>query len=264
MEKSIKIDIAGTVYGIHCDNQRPISWLEENYGPFVSSKKAGLDVFLRLSKRRRSTSPAGHPLAWTNRYFHARTPFADIGIDFEEKKASVRTVSSPPMVDIMRFLCSIMLMKKRGFLLHASAVLDGRSSYIFFGPSESGKTTIARLSRGKTILTDETAAIARHNRSYKAYATPFFGDYGNVEKNANGPLKAVFFIKKSDRFEHKYLKPGEAVKQLFCNAIRVADDPGISKEMFLSFEDITKKVPFYELHFKKTPEIWRYIHGSVK
>ena len=66
---------------------------------------------------------------------------------------------------------------------------------MFFGPSGSGKTTIARLSGDRVVLSDETVAIAGDSGSYRAYATPFAGEFGVVKENGRAAVRAAFLIR---------------------------------------------------------------------
>ncbi|MDD5044474.1 MAG: phosphoenolpyruvate carboxykinase (ATP) [Candidatus Omnitrophica bacterium] len=267
MNPNIKLKIAKNIFRISSENRRPILWLEKNYQTFVSNAKADLEVSLHLEKgwkKKRGTSLAPPSLRQNNRFL-SQTRFFDIDMDFNNRKAVISGSEDIGIVSVMTALCSMLLIKEGGFLLHASAVLKDNFSYVFFGPSGSGKTTMARLSEdNKIILTDETTAIVRSNGSYHAYATPFSGDYGMVKKNTGGKIKAVFLLKKDDRFRHVLLKPRDAVRQLFCSAMIPAVDPGIADHLFNTFSKFTGSLPCYELYFKPQPSVWRYIDGLTK
>ena len=268
MMHSLRLNIANTEYQIFTNSLRHILWLKKNYKTFLSlsESKPDLQIILKIDKKWKRDPRLFSPSKsiWHKCRFSTKTRFFDMEIDFKQSKAKVSAAPGLGPVDLVRFSCAIMLIRKEGFFLHASAVLDGKSSFIFFGPSESGKTTIARLSKDKTVLTDETTALARCNGSYNAYATPFAGDFGRVKENTSGPIKAIFLIKKAARFGRKKIKANDAVKQLFCNAIMPIDGPEISYYLFNTFEQFVRRVPCYELYFKAEPEIWRYIHGFVK
>jgi len=266
MKYGIRLKIADTVFQVFSDSKKPILWLRERYQRFFSSLEPDFHVFITLDKnwkKRPSSFLAPRPVLTDSR-FSAQTRFFDVRIDFTRRKATVTADPEFGIVPTLAFLCSAVLMKNGGFLLHASAVLKDRFSYVFFGPSESGKTTIARLSKGKTVLTDETAAIVRHNGRYSAYATPFAGEFGDVDENTGGPIKAIFLLRKDSSFGCRALKKSDAVRQLFCNARMPIGSAIMANTLFDTFEGLATKTPCYELSFKPEPKIWRYIDGFIK
>ena len=263
MPYTVKIEIANNVFQISSDSEWHILWLKDNYSTFVSQASPDLEVFLKLDKKwaERPDSFLPPKAEWRENLLHAKMRSFDIDIDVPGRTAMVRASPQFGIVGLVKFLSSIMLMKKDGFLLHASSVLNGGSSCIFFGPSGSGKTTIARLAGQRAVLSDETAAISRRGNSYYAHATPFAGEFGRVRKNTGGPIKAAFFLNKDTRFFHKRLGRGEAIKKLFCSVMMDLADPGIADSLFSSFDMFVKSVPCYDLYFKPKNTIWRYIDG---
>ncbi|MDD5730492.1 MAG: hypothetical protein PHN57_05140 [Candidatus Omnitrophica bacterium] len=264
MTPSVKIKIADIVFKINCESPKPVLWLKKNYELFLTKDKPDLSVDLKLSARKREVSKA-YRIKWkhSGRLLIEAGPF-DLDIDFPGKKAYVRADNDLGPADLMRFLGFIMLCRRKGLLLHASAVLDKGFSYVFFGPSESGKTTIARLSQARSVLSDEAVAITGGNGEFKAYATPFAGEFGSVKENTGGPVKAVFLIVKAKRFSHRIVGQKEALKELLRNNLVNIPDPVITNHLLDTLTLLVKEVPCYRLYFKPQKAIWRYIHGFVK
>ncbi|MBN1527392.1 MAG: hypothetical protein JW919_07410 [Candidatus Omnitrophica bacterium] len=177
--------------------------------------------------------------------------------------ASLATGAEFGIADVLRLLTSVTLLRRQGFLLHASAVLRKGHAYVFFGPSESGKTTVARLSGEDKILTDETAAIALSGNAYYAYATPFAGEFEKVSENTGGPIRALMLLRKDDKFAHRALSRKEAVQELFRSVIMPPADIRTFNAVFAALDALAAGVPCYEFHFKAEPELWRYIDGSI-
>jgi hypothetical protein len=268
MENSLNIKIADTLFKISCNAYQPLRILEEHYrtflSPFGPEPDLRISVILDEGWQVRAESPSY--AKWNADTFSVKTQYFDAQIDFSKNTADVVQDPDCGIGGPVRILCSWVLMRKGGFLLHASSILneERRHSYVFSGPSESGKTTIARLSRGKdTVLTDETTAVARCGDSYDAYATPFAGEYGPVKKNAGGPIKALFFIKKDARFWHNRLKSQEAARRLFCNSMMHTTDPVMTDILFTTLEHFVKTVECYEFSVKPEPGLWRYIGDNI-
>lgn len=261
MKHSIILKMADTVFRISCDEVLPIAWLRKNYAAFLSTRRPDIDIPVVLDKKweERPDPFRPPPPRWRDDAVSFETQLFDVDLDFTKRRAAVRADPDFGPVDLVKCLYSMVLMKKGGFLLHASAILDKSGAYVFFGPSGSGKTTIARLAGERTVLTDETAAIAVRGDSYNVYATPFAGEYGEIRKNADGPVKAVFLIRKGASFCHEAIGFSDAARQLSCNAMVPAIDRKIADTLLGTFERFVRKVPCRVLYFKPEEEIWDYV-----
>ena len=112
----------------------------------------------------------------------------------------------------LRIVVQYVLPMFGGILTHASAVVDNGKSYVFIGPNDGGKTTIAQ-NTGKVILSDDCIGLSRFEGGWNACATP----WGNIHNSGLYPLAGIFFISKSDRLESARVDKLTAVKRLFSN-----------------------------------------------
>lgn len=262
----LKIDIAGYSLALSSVDADRIDALRDGFAPFISSpsKSADFRVDIRfdLKNKKRGDFYISH--VWGKKSVLINTPGFSADIDLTNKKIRVFSVPDYGVGGIIKTVLSALLVKDGGFLLHASAVLRKacRASYVFAGPSESGKTTIARIARD-LVLTDETTAIKNASGRYRAHATPFSGEYGGVEENSSGALKTLFFINKGGSFSHRVLAPSEVVKRLFVNAMARTTDRETANRLLANFSRFAGAVPCHELFVKPTPELWRYIDEHI-
>ncbi|MCM8780517.1 MAG: hypothetical protein NC908_01145 [Candidatus Omnitrophica bacterium] len=261
-EHRIKFNIANIVFEITGLSEEAISELMQTYPVFLTRSKSDFKIHLSMKRYQNKTADFQRAILGSDclyiqqEYFKAKINF---------KKAKVWIEASPGfgIMSFLRFLISLIAPeKKQGFLLHAAAVSDNNYGYVFVGPSESGKTTLARLSsKDKIVLTDETAAIVKTDGNYYVWSTPFIGEFGQVKQNMASPVKAVYFIKKDSQFRHRQLEKAEAVKLFLGNVILGLQDVEILNCLFDLFENFTKRIPCYEFGFKPEVDIWRYIYG---
>ena len=245
MPSKIKFKIADTTFQFSSSYPKPILWFREHYGPYISDNSpSDLDISLVFRKGYRNSGILN-----------------EIMNDRSNGKMKVISNYNIGVADLTRTLFSIAVVKKGGFLLHASAVADENSSYVFCGPSESGKTTIARLSQEKDVLTDETTAVIPKDDRYYAYATPFFGELGKITKNRGAPIKAVFFIHKGKDFSHKRTTKVEAMGYFFNNIILRGRNLDLTKKLLDNVYNLASSVPCYDLDFKPETGLWRYVNG---
>jgi len=82
------------------------------------------------------------------------------------------------------------------FLIHSSAVIAGGLGFLFVGPSEAGKSTVAKLSRAHHVLGDEMNLIVPGKSGLRVVGTLFNGLF--QEKRAGeAPLAGVFLLKQA-------------------------------------------------------------------
>ncbi len=266
MDDSLTLTIADITFTISCTRKKFIRWLSEHCRQFISGKEPDISVSVNIDTQWKALSAVftDTQASWHNERFYIATKFFVLDIDFFNKKASVVAGSDLGIMDLLRFLSNILLMKNGGLLLHASAILRNGVTYVFFGPSGSGKTTIAQLSEGTAVLNDETVAIRKTGGFYQAYATPFFGEYGRIDKNASAPIKAMFHINKDIVFDHQRLKGAQAAQELLCNIAIQVPEPVMVDSLFEAVTGLVKEVPCYSLYFKQDPSLWRYIDGFIE
>jgi len=244
---------------------KPILWLRQNFGIYLSEDAPDLDISLEFRKGYRGNKISGNAaeLISENGTFSLKTHYYDVKGNYANGKVDVVSNHNMGVADLARTLFSIMLVKKGGFLLHASAIADNDRSYVFCGPSESGKTTIARLAGGRDVLTDETTAVTIKDSRYYAYSTPFFGEFGRVSKNRGAPIKTVFFIHKGEGFSHKKIRKVEAMRYFFDNIILRSGNLDLTKKLLDNTYGLARSVPCYELYFKPDAGLWRYINDNT-
>jgi len=156
----------------------------------------------------------------------------------------------------LRIVVQYVLPKFGGVLIHASAVADNGKSYVFIGPNDGGKTTIAQ-NTGRVILSDDCIGLNRFEGGWNACATP----WGNIHNYGLYPISGIFFISKSDRLESARVDKLTAVKKLFSNIC--TSFPSSQKhtseimENILSIlEQVCCKIPAYNLWFRKDDNVF--------
>lgn len=153
-----------------------------------------------------------------------------------------------------------------GLCLHSAAVARERDGFLFLGDSEAGKTTVARFSAliGRPALGDDLNFIIRDGENYlmAAAPSPILSPVGYSMLRPS--LRGVFTLVQDDSDYLIPLSPKQVALILFDAFIRETPYARrLSDEMIgLGFQtccDIARRVPGYELHFRKSPEFWKVI-----
>jgi hypothetical protein len=105
--------------------------------------------------------------------------------------------------------------RRGGLVLHSVAFAEGDAVVLAAGPSDSGKSTLARLVRGRFVVySDEMNVVDGEGR---VWALPFRGTGIERINNGGGKLAVVAFHRPGENFTATPLSPAEAARRLGPN-----------------------------------------------
>ena len=168
---------------------------------------------------------------------------------------------NPYAIDsVLRIVHTLLLAPEGGFLLHASSAIRNGKAFLFSGLSEAGKTTMARLAPSDAILlTDEASYVRKSGGEYRAFGTPFAGDFGEPGKNVSAPIAALYLLAKGPENRITPVEATEAVRRLMRNILFFTHDAELVRQVFQSACAFTAAVPVYQLSFFPDPRVWELI-----
>ena len=153
-----------------------------------------------------------------------------------------------------------------GLCLHSVGVVKENRGFLFLGDSEAGKTTVAKLSIacGYPALGDDLNIIMCAGESgYRlaAVPSPMLSPVGY--SMLRPPLKGVFTLVQDRR---DYLEPmshRQTAHALFESFMQTPSGGKLPDEAaclaFRTCCNIARRIPGYELHFRKTSDFWEII-----
>ena len=258
------IEIADVVFGLHSNYPKPILWIQDAYPMFLSRRSPTVHLFIRYQKHwpkglpmRVSDEPKVH---WRGSDFSIQTAYYHAEGNFSKGKVEASMVPGFSGSGLLRTLLALFLLREEGFLLHAAGLTEGDKAYVFCGPTQSGKTTIAsQLANGHTVLNDETIAIRRMRSGYMAYSTPFPGDLNRVFVNQGARMESLFFIRKGEQFSRHSLLPAEVVQRAFPQIICLERNLEGVEAAFNALIALSREILCYDLSFKPTMELWSHL-----
>jgi len=252
--------IAGINFSLESDKAEPVQWLRMRYVSYLNAARPR--VRISLYHHQKKSLPGGKKLP-CGPYVIYENRDRDLEFKIYAKGSYIA------LGDVLRFLISLVLLEKGGFLLHSCGVIIDGGAYLFSGPPGAGKTTLARLSpqeNGGTILSDETVAVTKNNGGYYGWATPFFGDLGSIGANNKSALKAIFFLKQARRFKLQKLEPAQSSARLLQNIFLIGSNWRYNYKMDRLLDAALgcgRKVAAYELEFLPNKRVWNYIKEKI-
>ena len=146
-----------------------------------------------------------------------------------------------------------LLADRNAVLLHsAGAILNGQG-LLFVGHSEAGKSTTAKMLKGKAeILCDDRNIVRLWNGGWRVHGTWSHGDVADVSA-ASAPLRAILFLKQDRRNDLVPLNDRKRVwKELLATLVKpLATAAWWQKEIDV-LECLIGDVPCYVMHFDKS------------
>jgi hypothetical protein len=192
---------------------------------------------------------------------------ADFGYEFEG--AALRAFSSGIRFDgvrnqyaldsLLRVLLSWKLLSHHGFLLHAATVVRKGKAYIFTGRSGAGKSTVASLSPKGSVLTDEISLIRREDGVWRAYGTPFWGEFRATGSNTSAPVAGIFRLQQAAENRVTALRPVAILRALLPNVLFFSAEAEANRQLLEILSQAATEITCYNLAFGKNATFWEVL-----
>ena len=250
------------------------SYLKERFKGYISEEEAELTIDISVNNLILDEEKADLPYSlFTSKTVNGNDFVFHDGLikgtlNWEEKQCTVSF--SGKGLDAVRqfmFIVYYTLMKhnhpgtsKNNFLVHACAVSRDGAGYVFAGPSESGKSTIAKLSSDYRVLNDDIVIIKKENGSYIVGSTPLRGDFLDNE-NGSVSLKAIFLIGHGEKNIIKKISKREFITRfireiIYSDSLLSTNREKVFLEMMDFCAEVANEVQFYELQFLPDKSFW--------
>ena len=192
---------------------------------------------------------------------------ADFGYEFEG--AVLRAFSSGIRFDgvknqyaldsLLRIFLSWKLLEYQGFLLHAATVIRDGRAYIFTGRSGAGKSTVATLSPQGSVLTDEISLLRREKGVWRAYGTPFWGEFKAAGSNSSAPVAGIFRLLQAPENRVVPLRPIAILRTLLPNVLFFSAEQESTRQLLEILSRAATEINGYNLSFRKNATFWEVL-----
>ena len=151
------------------------------------------------------------------------------------------------MLSGSKFYCE--LIKRRGMMLHSSAIVKDGRAYLFSGNSGVGKSTHTgywlRLFPEAYVLNDDKPALRRTDGGFFAYGTPWSGKH-DISRNLGVSLGGIAFIERADHNFIEPISPLEAAKKLMPQTVRRISGERMN-ELLTTVDTLLRETPLFRL-----------------
>jgi hypothetical protein len=160
---------------------------------------------------------------------------------------------------LLRILLSWQLLNLQGFLLHAATVIRNRKAYVFTGRSGAGKSTVASLSPEGSVLTDEISLIRRENGIWRAYGTPFWGEFRAAGSNTSAPIAGIFRLLQATENRVTPLSPMATLRMLLPNVLFFSAEAKANQRLLEILGQAVAQISGYNLSFRRNSAFWEVL-----
>jgi hypothetical protein len=157
---------------------------------------------------------------------------------------------------------------RRGLILHASAVVRHGRAVVFAARSETGKSTVARISQelGCPVLTEEMACIV----GLGGFPRPIVRAMPVREKEdllvkepLEAPLAAIYWLAQAATTRIDALEQGVQVQRLAMSAAIGVRDALLMGPALDAATRLVDQVPVKLLHFERSPRLWEVVDADL-
>jgi hypothetical protein len=160
---------------------------------------------------------------------------------------------------LLRMFLSWALLEQQGFLLHAATIVRNGKACVFVGRSGAGKSTVASLSPRGTVLTDEISLLKRVDGEWRAYGTPFWGEFRTDGANTSAPLAGIFRLVQATDNLIVPLRSSELLKTMLPCVLFFSSLLGDNDRLLQILIAASEQVPGYNLEFQKNRTFWEVV-----
>jgi len=194
---------------------------------------------------------------------------APVDFAYELEGAALRAFSTEIRFDgvrnqyaldsLLRVLLSWKLLGRRGFLLHAATVVRNGKAYIFTGRSGAGKSTVASLSPEGSVLTDEISLLRREDGVWRAYGTPFWGEFRAAGSNSSAPVAGIFRLLQAAENQVEILRPVAILRALLPNVLFFSAETEANRRLLEILSQAATEIAGYNLAFRPNATFWEVL-----
>ncbi|MFC1849128.1 hypothetical protein ACFL27_02865 [candidate division CSSED10-310 bacterium] len=192
-------------------------------------------------------------------FFAARFCFETNKIELFLAQAKPETLAAE-LDNFLRVASSLYLQQQQIFLFHSAAVSVNHSTFVFFGPHNAGKSTMALLSPpASLVLGDDLNALVLKQDGLYVASLPFPSEMIRNRPQLELPVTALFKLEKDEDFYFSSMSPAEKIAALYGSMPVLnqrLDDFTAFREVLLA---VSGSVPLCRLHFTLQPEVFSWL-----
>lgn len=187
-------------------------------------------------------------------------------IDNQYRSASLKFHDELALKHAMMNLYSAFIVHHNwGLLIHSSCAVDHGQAHLFSGHSGAGKSTAARLSAPRQLLSDEATILKVTDQGITVFDSPFRSELPDAGGQITAPLTSIQLLHQALSNQRVLLKKGEGLTELIDKVFYWSYKKEETIKIMRLLQILINQVPVYRLHFQKNNSFWELIsHAKLQ
>ncbi|NMC81765.1 MAG: hypothetical protein GYA63_02800 [Armatimonadetes bacterium] len=256
--ETIHLSIADVGLTVRSENPEFIAQIADRYEGFIVPSADGFTMTLDTERGITTVGEDLPRVTSTPEGFHYER--RDFHADVDTKTRNIEGSCAPNMFSFdscLRVFFTVHLLDIDGVMIHGASAVQNGKALLFFGLSGAGKTTTARLSAPRPILSDELTIIRRDGDGYRAYGTPFWGELQKNGDNISAPLVQMNILVKDKEVRWEPVGGRKALETLLPCVLFFAHEKAMVSRAVALASDLVTRVPTGMMHFLPDNSFWR-------
>jgi hypothetical protein len=243
-----------------CHSNTIVNWIHTNF-PAADPTNADPDLWIDIAEGYGSSFVDYHvEIAKEADLISFRRADYLIEADLDYRQAKVSVYDDLALKHaLMNLYSSYLVHHQWGLLVHSSCVIDKGKAYIFAGHSGAGKSTAAKLSSPRELLSDEAAVVKITPGKITVFNSPFRSELGGSGDQESRPLENIYILHQALENKRVPLSKSSGFLQLIGKIFYWSHSPEETRKILGLLKNLADTVPIYELHFQKNNTFWELI-----
>lgn len=259
--KMLKTKIGNFFIHILCESKILRTMLEKNFHSYIPVENTLPDILIKIED--------GFGVSFQNynvdiikdnkKILYRRADYL-IQVDSDYKTATISVHDELALKHaLMNLFSSFIVYHNWGLLIHSSCVIENGKAHIFAGQSGAGKSTAAKLSYPRNLLSDEASLVKITKEDVQVFNSPFRSEIEADSFSGNLSLASVQILIQAFQNKREKVAKSEAIFQLMDKVFFWPHSQEETSTIMKLMTLLVKKVPVYELHFQKNNSFWELI-----
>lgn len=259
--KEINTKIGDHIIQLICVSKNLKKFFEKNFNSFIDTEDPQTDLVIKIED--------GYGVAFIDyeveiikqygKIFYRRADYL-IEVDSYYKSATISVYDELALKHALTNLYSSFIVHQNwGLLIHSSCAIEQEKAHIFAGQSGAGKSTAAKLSYPRDLLSDEATLVKITSDGVKVYNSPFRSELEADEFEGKVDLVSVQILNQALQNKRTKIGKSDALLHLMDKVFFWPHSQEETKMILRLMTMLVKQVPVYDLHFQKNNTFWELI-----
>jgi hypothetical protein len=257
----IKTKIGDHFIHIICESVILKKMFEKNYHSHICADNTQPDLVIKIEEGY-GVSFQDYDVEITKNHNQIRYRRADylIEVDTDFNSATISVYNDFALKHALTNLYSAFIVYHNwGLLIHSSCAIEKGKAHIFAGQSGAGKSTAAKLSYPRPLLSDEATLVKITSNSVTVFNSPFRSELQADPFEGNVELASVQLLYQALQNKRTRSIKSDALLHLMDKVFFWPHSVEETKTIMRLMSNLVKNVPVYELHFQKNNTFWELI-----